>query len=152
MNSGEIVKELELVITYQNEHIRELNIKLENFDSVVRERDDLRELYKQFGQNDMEMKIQSREVFEDLLSKYELQTKTLKKVATAEYQCEVRNEKLQDDINDMNHELKILKCNENKLQSELAESETRLKCVQDELCTTKVNTYSLFMILKLYYY
>lgn len=134
------MQDLEDVIAYQKEYICHINKKLEDFESVVRERDDLRELYKQFGKNNDEMKIQSRQVFEDLLSSYEIQTETLKKVATAEYQCELRNEKLEDKISDIDHELKILKCSENKLQSELADSENNLKCVQNELCTTKVNT------------
>jgi len=40
----------------------------------------------------------------------------------------------------MNHKIQTLKENEDKLQLELADFETRMKRVQDELYTIKVNT------------
>jgi len=140
MISGETIIELKKVISNKDEQICELNKKLEDFDSVVYERNDLREIYKQFEQHYEKSKIDGRKLFTELLTKYEIQTETLKKVANAEYQYELKNEKLEDDINCMNHQIQTLKENEDKLQLELADFETRFKCVQNELCTIKVNT------------
>lgn len=140
MLSGETIMELKQVISNKDEQICELNKKLKDFDSVVYERNDLREIYKQFEQHCEKSKIDGRKLFTELLTKYEIQTETLKKVANAEYQCELKNEKLEDTINYMNHKIQTLKENEDKLQLELADFETRMKRVQDELYTIKVNT------------
>lgn len=145
MCSSETIKELKQIITDKDEQICILNKKLENFDSLVNERDHLREIYKDFECYDAQYRNENRQLFKVLLEKYEIQTETLKKVANAEYQCELENEKLEDKNNCMNHQLQILKNNENKLQSELADSKTNLQSVQNELCTIKVNTlFSLF--------
>lgn len=134
------LKQLKQVIADKDEQICKLNKKLENFDAVVNERNDLREIYKEFEWYSEQNKNKGRLLFNELLKKYEIQTETLKKVVNAEYQCELRKEKLEDENNCINHELQILKHNENKLQSELADSKTNLKFVQNELCTIKVNT------------
>jgi len=147
MSSEETIMELKQVISNKDEQICELNKKLEDFDSVVHERNDLREIYKQFEQHNENSKIGGRKLFTELLTKYEIQTETLKKVANAEYQCELKNEKLEDDIKCMNHQLQTLKYNEDKLQLELADFETKLKCVQKELCTTEVNSLSSILLL-----
>ncbi|CAI6350438.1 unnamed protein product [Macrosiphum euphorbiae] len=130
--------ELKQVISNKDEQIQELNKKLEDFDSVVYERNDLREIYKDFEQHNEKSKTDGRKLFTELLTKYELQTETLKKVANAEYQCELKNEKLEDHINCMNHQIQTLKENEDKLKIELSDFETKLKSVQNELCTIKL--------------
>jgi len=137
MLSGESIMELKQVISYKDEQICELNKKLKDFDSVVYERNDLREIYKQFEQYNEENKIGGRKLFTELLAKYEIQTEKFKKVANAAYQYELKNEKLEDEINCMNHQLQTLKNNDNNLQSDF---ETKLKCVQNELCKIKVIT------------
>jgi len=140
MFSCETIKELKQVIADKDEQICKLNKKLEHFDAVVNERNDLREIYKEFEWYSEQNKNEGRILFNELLKKYEIQTETLKKVLNAEYQCELRKEKLEDENNCMNHQLKILKHNENKLQSELADSKKNLEFVQEELSTIKVNT------------
>jgi len=143
MCSGETTQELKEVISCQKEKITNLTKKLEEFNTVVSERNNLREIYKQIEQNNENKDNGHRKLFTDLLATFQLQTEKLKKAANAEYQWEAKYGKLEDTNNCINRQLKILKCNENKLQSQLEDTETTLKCVQKELCTTKVNTFFL---------
>jgi len=74
MFSRETIMNLTHVISCKDQEIRELNKKLKDFDSVVNERNDLREICKQFEQHNEENKISGRKLFTELLRKYEIQT------------------------------------------------------------------------------
>ncbi|XP_015370883.1 PREDICTED: keratin, type I cuticular Ha1 [Diuraphis noxia] len=130
-------QELKGIISSQSEKICKLNKKLQEFDSVVSERNELREIYKEFEQSNEECTNGHKKAFAELSAKCEEQAEKLKQFASAEYQWETKYGKLEDANNCMNRQIKILKCNENKLQSQLTETETNLKCIQKELCTTK---------------
>jgi len=140
MYSEDTTNELKETISCQKEKICELNQKLEDFDSVVSERNKLREIYKQFEKSNENTINSHKKAFAELSATCDQQTEKLKKVANAEYQWELKYGKLEDANNCLTRQMKSLKCNENKLQSQLTEAETTLKCVQRELCTTKVNT------------
>lgn len=139
MYSEDTTKELKEIISCQEEKISKLNKKLEEFDSVVSERNKLREIYKQFEQSNEHNINSHKKAFAELSATCDEQTEKLKKAANSEYQWELKYGKLEDANNCMSRQIKILKCNENKLQSQLAETEITLKCVQKELCSTKVN-------------
>ncbi|XP_025202158.1 spindle pole body component 110-like [Melanaphis sacchari] len=138
MYSEDTSQELKEIISCQKEKIGKLNTKLVEFDEVVSERNNLQKLYKQFEQsNEDSNKKFYKKSFNELLGRCDVISKKFKKAADTEYQWELKCRKLEDDNNGLNRQLRILKFNENKLQSEFAEIETTLKFVQRELCTTK---------------
>jgi len=138
-SSEDTTQELKEIISCQEDKISKLNKKLEEFDSVVSERNKLREIYKQFEKSHEDSINAHKKAFCELSATCDEQTKKLKECANSEYQWELKYGKLEDANNCMSREIKILKCNENKLQAQLAETEITLKCVQKELCQTKVN-------------
>lgn len=141
MYPDDTMEELKEIISCQKEKICKLNKKLEEFDSVVSDRNNLRELYKQFEESNEKNMKDHKKAFAELSDKCDQQTEKLKKIANSEYQWELKYGKLEDTNNCISRQIKVLKCNESKLQSQLAETETTLKCVQKELCTTKVNNF-----------
>ncbi|XP_026819169.1 tropomyosin-like [Rhopalosiphum maidis] len=139
MYSEDKTQELEEIISCQKEKICKLNKKLVEFDAVVSERNDIQQTYTQFEQsNENSNNGNYKKSFNELLATCDIQSEKLKKAADTEYQLELKYRKLENDNNSLNRQLRILRCNENKLQSDLAEMETALKCAQRELCTTKL--------------
>ncbi|CAI6353376.1 unnamed protein product [Macrosiphum euphorbiae] len=137
MCSTEDPTELKKIIFCQEDTICKLNRRLEEFDSVVCERNKLREIYKQCEKNHEDSINAYKKAFCELSAKCDEQTKKLKECANSEYQWELRYGKLEEANNSMCGQIQILKCNESKLKSQLAETEITLKCVQKELCQTK---------------
>lgn len=145
MYSEDTTQELQEIVSYQKEKICKLKKKLVEFDLVVSERNDLKNIYNQFEQSNEDSNNEScKKSFNKLLAKCNIQSEKLKEAADKEHQWILKYERLDDVNSDLNCKLRTLISNEKKLQSMLAEIETTLKCVQRELCTTQVNIYLFF--------
>lgn len=136
-----MTQELTEIISCQKKKISKLNKKIEEFDAVVSERDSLKKLCTQFEKNKEDNHNSQEKLLNELLATCDKQKEKLKRVADIEYKWENKFGELEDANNCLNHQLKTAKRNENKLQSQLTETEMTLKCVRKELCTTKVNTF-----------
>lgn len=133
---------LKNIIACQNEKICKLKEKLETYDEVVTERDNLRTLVKDFEQWNEKHDANRKKMFTALLTSIEDQTNKLKQAATLECTWQVKYSELQNINDDMTNELKNVKFNERLLKSRLEFAEKRIKCIQSELCQVKVITNS----------
>lgn len=77
-------------------------------------------------------------VFSELENTFKAQTEKLKKVAAEECKWQNKYNDLQECNNRVINDLKIVKLNENRLQSMFDECERNRKCVEKELSCTKV--------------
>lgn len=136
---GETVEDLRDSIASQNKKICHLQKKLENYLEVVVERDSLQELCYGFDQWKNEIENHHKKIYCELNTALDLQKERFSKVLAAEREWENMVTELQYSHDCMCNQLKTHKSNEHRLQSQLAESEKSLECVQDELCRTKVS-------------
>jgi hypothetical protein len=145
--SEDKTQKLKDIISCQEEKISKLNKKLEENEALVSERNELKKICKQFEQNKEDSYNAHKKSFNELSATCNVQSEKIKKAMDIAHQWELKNEKLEDTNNCLNSQLKTLKHNSNKFESQLAETETILESVQKQLCITKVNNYLISLII-----
>lgn len=118
--------------------LRKHDKELETFHEVVTERNHLRNLHKDFEEWKERNEKDQRKLFADFLTTFNVQKENLKTAAITEREWESKYNELKENNDCISNKLKTQKCIENKLNEKVEESEKNMKCVQKELCNTKV--------------
>lgn len=126
------------IICHLKEEICVLKKKLESYDELVAERNDLRNLCKQFEEWNEKNEREHQKVLDEMLNTLDERTKKLKKCENSEIVWEKKYDELQSHSNCLDDTLNAMKIDFTDLQLKLADSEKERKCLQKDLCCTKV--------------
>lgn len=132
-------QDLNQIIAEQRDEICKLKRKLDSYNEVVCERDELRQLSCENDAFKEKYESDHRKLYTELLCMYNAQTKKLKKVSDSECKWKSMYNELEIVNDNLMDELRIVKANECKLKSDLEECEKNRKCLQQELCCVKVS-------------
>lgn len=118
--------------------------KLDSYDVIVSERNDLQELCNEFQKWRENNKKEQSKMFTDLLSTFDIQSEKLKQVTAEEMKWKSKYCELQQINDSITDRLDVLKLNERNLKSKLSEVEKEKECIQKELCCVQVNNFFIF--------
>lgn len=126
------------IICRLKEEICILNRKLGSYDELLAERNELRNLYKQFEEWKAKNEREYKKVLDEMMNTLVERTKKLKKCENSECQREKKYEELQNHINCLDDHLNAMKVQVTDLEMKLVNTEKERKCLQKKLCCTKV--------------
>lgn len=131
----------------EDEDTSKLKRKLENYNAIVAERDELRntceeiELWKERFENG------HRRIFNELKTTCDVQLDMLKKATDTEHELNLKIRELQNICDCVSNEVKSLRLNESNLESKLSENNQIIQTLMKDLCSIKVNILNTILLL-----
>lgn len=122
-----------------NEELSMLKRKLETYNAIVTENDELRQIGEEIEQWKKKYENGQKKVFTELTNTCEIQLEKLKNAKVEECKWSVKLKELESFNDSISCQIETLKSKENKLQSQLTESEQMRKKSLEELRSAKVN-------------
>lgn len=123
----------------QNGDISKLKKKLEKYNEIAAERDELRDLCQEIELWKKRFENGHKRVLNELETTCEVQMDKIKKFMDAEYEWDLQLRNLQNSNDCISNEIKNLRLSENNFQSELADSKQIIQQLMIDLSCAKVN-------------